>query len=93
LENQKNDEGEDNMIALKKGYDDKSLVRHAERILANDPTIDHSMISVNSRKGVVTISGSVREGFENHHILEVIRRGFDKSGLRYAKIEDATTLR
>jgi osmotically-inducible protein OsmY len=48
------------MKVLSKKYDDKLLVRQAQRILASDPSIDHSDISVNSHKGVVTFSGSVK---------------------------------
>ena len=81
------------MKILSKKYDDKLLVRQAERILVSDPKIDHSIISVNSHKGVVTISGSVKNDFEHHHILEAIRRGYEKFGLQYAQIVDATVVR
>jgi osmotically-inducible protein OsmY len=81
------------MKILSKKYDDKLLVRQAERILVSDPKIDHSIISVNSHKGVVTISGSVKNEFEHNHILEAIRRGYEKIGLQYAQIIDATMVR
>ncbi|KPK13286.1 MAG: hypothetical protein AMJ56_02605 [Anaerolineae bacterium SG8_19] len=81
------------MKVLSKKYDDKLLVRQAQRILASDPSIDHSDISVNSHKGVVTFSGSVKNEFEHHHILEAIRRGYEKFGLQYTQIVDAIVVR
>jgi osmotically-inducible protein OsmY len=81
------------MKLLTKKYDDKLLMRQAERILASDPNVDHSSISVNSHKGVVTISGSVKNDFEQHHILEAIRRGYGKFGLQQAEIVDEIVVR
>jgi len=81
------------MKILTKKYDDKLLVRQAERILASDPSIDHSSISVNSQKGVVTVSGNVRNEFEHNHVLEAIRRGYGKFDLQYGQITDRIMVR
>ncbi len=81
------------MKLLTKKYDDKLLMRQAERILASDPSVDHSSISVKSHKGVVTISGSARNDFERHHVIEAIRRGYGKFGLQQAQIVDEMVVR
>ena len=81
------------MKLLTKKYDDKMLVLQAERILAGDPSIDHSSISVNSQKGIVTVSGNVRNEFEHNHVLEAIRRGYGKFNLRYEQIADRLAVR
>ena len=76
------------MITLIKKYDDKTLTNQAERALSNEPGIDHSTIDVTSKKGIVTLTGKVRNAGEHQRALNVVRRSFEKKNLTYVRIED-----
>lgn len=76
------------MITLTKKYDDKTLVSLAERALVGDPIIDHSVIEVQSNKGVVTVTGNVRSEREHQRAMTAVRRSIEHSGLKYVRIID-----
>ena len=76
------------MISLIKKYDDKILVLQAERVLANDPSIDNSTIAVSSRNGVVTLTGNVRSQAEHRRVLDAIERAYKRMNLKYDRVAD-----
>lgn len=76
------------MITLIKKYDDKMLVRQAERALTNEPGIDNSTISVFSKNGVVTLEGNVRNQSEHRRAIDVVRRAFERLDMKHDKIVD-----
>ena len=76
------------MISLIKKYDDKILVLQAERVLANDPSIDNSTIAVSSRNGVVTLTGNARSQAEHRRVLDAIERAYKRMNLKYDRVAD-----
>ena len=76
------------MVTLTKKYNDKLLVRQAERALSNDPGIDNSVISVDSSNGVVTLIGSARNHDEHLRAIEIVRRAYERLNQEYDHLED-----
>jgi osmotically-inducible protein OsmY len=76
------------MITFIKKYDDKVLARQAEKVLISDPIIDHAVIQISSKKGVVTLGGYVRNSREHNRALSMVRRNFEELGLAYERLVD-----
>jgi osmotically-inducible protein OsmY len=68
-------------------YNDDQLVNQSMTAIANDPLIsDSGRMVVNSKNGVVTISGTVRDQHEKERIEGVVRNALTTMGLKHEQI-------
>lgn len=80
------------MVKLLSKYKDDELVVRAERALGDDPTVDSSRLEVSSNKGAVVVRGKVSTTRARDHAINVMRRSFERAGLKYENIIDELTI-
>ena len=75
-------------------YDDEALIAAINKALMNDPVIaDPESISVNSKEGNITLSGSLDKVMVKDHIEGVVREALRFQGLKFAQIMNEVEVR
>ena len=74
-------------------YNDDQLTNQSMVAIANDPLIsDPGSLVVNSKSGVVSISGVVRSEQEKERIEAVVHNAITTMGLKYERIDNELRL-
>lgn len=69
------------------GFNDEKLLSLVELTLREDPLVkDHSLLSVASENGVITLRGHVAKALEKDHIGTAVENAIKNSGLKFERI-------
>lgn len=69
------------------GYDDQKLVSAIHTAVLDDPVItDPGRLNIESKDGVITLSGRVNKQTEKDHIEGTVRNALRYHGLKFASI-------
>lgn len=68
-------------------YDDEKLVSSIQTAILEDPMIiDHSKVNVDSKDGVITLTGSVGKQMEKDHVEGTARDALRYHGHKFERI-------
>lgn len=74
------------MLKMFQRYNDEKLSERALQALDSSPAIHIKNVDVVSKKGVVTISGTLQKGESSLRPVEVVQSALNMAGLKYQKI-------